>query len=1203
MFFSTFVYGDPDRGTRKRMWEYLTDLAIIRDSPWFLTGDFNDLIDNSEKEGGPMRAEGTFGDFRTFLSEGDCSDHRPIVSFFDPKKKKSKGLFRYDRRLKDNEEVTKLVAETWSERADNTVNQKIDSCRKAIVLWNKKQQQNSQKRLEELKKGIDEEMSSSNPNETRLLKLNEDLKTSYAAEKSYWKQRSRQLWLKLGDNNTSYFHAVARSRFAMNKFSVLEDDNENVIYEEDQMIKVISNYFQTLFTSKPVPANLKRQIIEAAIEPVISDEMNQLLISDPSEQEIKEAMFSIHPDKAPGPDGFSASFFQTNWSVVGPDIITEVQTFFTSGIMPRSSNDTHIRLIPKILAPKRVADYRPIALCNVCYKVISKLLSRRLQPLLELIISETQSAFVPKRAISDNVLITHEVLHYLKVSKAKVSCSMAVKTDMSKAYDRLEWDFIELVMRRFGFHEKWIDRVLSCITIVSYSILFNGTPRGKIVPSRGIRQGDPLSPYLFIICSEILSGLCRKAQASGKLEGLKVARGSPQINHLLFADDTMFFCKANSRSCKELKKILDNYEMVSGQLINLQKSSVTFSSKTPLATRNLVKGMLLIEKEGGVGKYLGLPEHFGRKKKDLFTAIVDRIRQKAASWSTKRLSSAGKMIMLKSVLASMPSYAMSCFKLPQSLCKRIQSALTRFWWDSDPEKKKMCWISWEKMAKPKHLGGLGFKDINNFNDALLAKLSWCIQNNPLCLLARILKGKYHAHTSFMENSIPNSASHGWRSICTGRELLIKKLGWVIGNGKSIKVWEDPLLFLKTPCTPIGPPTQEAQNLTVSDLFFPNSVIWDPVKLQLYLPEYKEFILTLKPSRLGAPDKLRWLGNPSGDYSTRSGYLAAAEAEELHLPLTPGPAMNWNQQVWGLKTSPKVKVFIWKTLQGALPVGTQLEARCVPVDPKCCRCGEPESILHLLFHCSFAKAVWEKALFSEDFVSTVCSTVREGLAMARTRLNLPPIGLDRGALYPWICWALWIARNQKIFEQRIFTIEDTILRAFQDAREWNLAQAASSPPIPPPNLPVRLVNLPTRQHWRNFSCCTDAAWTAEASSSAGSTGLGWIFSFNEEVISSHSSALSSISSALVAEALAIREALTMARDKGFNSLTLHSDFQILIKAIIAKSSLIEVHGILEDIRLIESAFVFLKFKFIPRRFNFGADSIAKQALRNFNSVAI
>lgn len=350
------------------------------------------------------------------------------------------------------------------------------------------------------------------------------------------------------------------------------------------------------------------------------------------------------------------------------------------------------------------------------------------------------------------------------------------------------------------------------------------------------------------------------------------------------------------------------------------------------------------------------------------------------------------------------------------------------------------------MAKPKHLGGLGFKDINNFNDVLLAKLSWRILNNPQCLLARILAGKYHAHTSFLESTIPNSSSHGWRSICIGRDLMIKQLGWVIGNGESIRIWHDPWLSLTTPCQPMGPPTQEAQNLKISDLFLPHSVIWDPVKVQHYLPEYKDYILTLKPSRLGAADKRRWLGNSSGEYTTRSGYITAAEILEAQNPTTLTPAVNWNQQVWKLKASPKVKIFIWKSLQGALPVGAQLESQCIPVNPKCCHCEEPETILHLLFHCNFAKAVWQQAQFSEDFVSSLCENVREGLSAAKTRVTLPPIGLDRGVLYPWICWALRIARNQKIFEKRVFSVEATILRAVQDAREWSLDQLPSSTPV-------------------------------------------------------------------------------------------------------------------------------------------------------------
>ncbi|CAA7062301.1 unnamed protein product [Microthlaspi erraticum] len=466
------------------------------------------------------------------------------------------------------------------------------------------------------------------------------------------------MWLALGDKNTSYFHAVTKGRKAINKFSVMEDEDQNV-----------------------------------ALKPCISDDVNSHLTSIPTPDEIKQACFAIHPDKAPGPDGFSAGFFQANWDTVSSKIITEIQSFFTTGILPKNINATHVRLIPKVTSPKKVADYRPIALCNVYFKMISKILTLRLQPVLNGMISENQSAFVPQRAISDNVLITHETLHYLKTSKAKKQVYMAVKSDMTKAYDRIEWEFVRLVLERLGFHPKWIQWVMQCLTTVSYTYLINGSAQGAVTPTRGIRQGDPLSPYIFILCSEVLSGLCNRAQVEGRLPGIRVSKRSPIVNHLLFADDTMIFCKADPKSCKELLSILRKYEEASGQKINRQKSAITFSSKTDQAVRQQVKNALEIQQEGGNGKYLGLPEHFGRRKKDLFSQIVDRVKQKAQSWSTRRLSPAGKLTMLKSVLAAMPTYTMTCFKFPVSLTKRIQSALTRFWWDGNDETKKMCWIS------------------------------------------------------------------------------------------------------------------------------------------------------------------------------------------------------------------------------------------------------------------------------------------------------------------------------------------------------------------------------------------------------------------------------------------------------------------------------------------------------------------------------
>ena len=238
-------------------------------------------------------------------------------------------------------------------------------------------------------------------------------------------------------------------------------------------------------------------------------------------------MFSIHADKAPGLDGFSVGFYQSFWDIIGEDVSKYIRDFFASGSLSNRQNETHVRLIPKSLGPKRVSDYRPIALCNTHYKIIAKILTKRLQPFLSSIISDHQTTFVPNRAISDNVLIAHEILHYLLTSGARVRCSMAIKTDMSKAYDRIEWDFLREVLACFDFHDTWIGWVMECVFSVSYSFLINGAPQGLVLPSRGLRQGAPLFPYLFILCTEALSGLCIQTQANCSLQGIKVARNSP----------------------------------------------------------------------------------------------------------------------------------------------------------------------------------------------------------------------------------------------------------------------------------------------------------------------------------------------------------------------------------------------------------------------------------------------------------------------------------------------------------------------------------------------------------------------------------------------------------------------------------------------------------------------------------------------------
>ena len=486
----SFVYGEPEVPNRSIFWDSLIDLALPRTSAWLLTGDFNEIIDNSEKSGGPERAEGTFGAFRNMLANcnlfdlqhsGNClswrgkrrthlvycrldrslvnpawsdsfptgrcqylgfegSDHRPLITVFDSAQRRRNRLFRFDRRLRDNEEIKELIANIWNLNAEASINDRLGLCRRAISAWTREQFFNSKEKIANLKQHLDTAMTDPLGNEELISAINGNLMAAYKEEEEFWRQRSRIMWLALGDRNSGYFHAVAKGRRARNKMFVIEDAESTAYYEEEQIAGQISTYFSEIFTSgnNDNTAGDMREIVASAITPNVSEAANERLISIPDPTEIKYALFLIHPDKAPGPDGFSASFFHSNWSTIGPSLISEIQAFFRTGRLPSATNNTHVRLIPKLTGAKLISDFRPIALCNIVYKVITKIISLRLKPTLQDIISETQSAFVPGRAISDNVLITHEILHYLKVSEAEVRRSMAVKTDMSKAYDRLE---------------------------------------------------------------------------------------------------------------------------------------------------------------------------------------------------------------------------------------------------------------------------------------------------------------------------------------------------------------------------------------------------------------------------------------------------------------------------------------------------------------------------------------------------------------------------------------------------------------------------------------------------------------------------------------------------------------------------------------------------------------------------------------------
>jgi len=368
---------------------------------------------------------------------------------------------------------------------------------------------------------------------------------------------------------------------------------------------------------------------------------------------------------------------------------------------------------------------------------------------------------------------------------------LALKIDISKAYDRVDWGFLRGVLMRMGFNEKWIQWMMICVSSVTYSVFMNFDRVGPIVPGRGLRQGHLLSPYLFILVAEGLSTLIHKAINIGDIHGVQLCRGVPVVSHLLFADDCFFFCRENVVEAHHLLTILKTYEEASGQEINSSKSEVFFSHKMSGAAQEDLSRIIGVRHVMGTGKYLRLPSMIGRDKRSIFSFIKDRIWKRINAWRGRALSKAGKEVMIKSVLQSIPSYIMSIYVLLNSIIDDIEMMMNAFWWGGMSNNRWIKWMAWERVACPKEFCGMGFSNFKAFNLAMVAKQGWSFLSKPESLVTRVFKSRYFPHSSFLGAKLGYNPSIAWRSIWNSRELLLHGSRWTIGNGQHVSVMNDP----------------------------------------------------------------------------------------------------------------------------------------------------------------------------------------------------------------------------------------------------------------------------------------------------------------------------------------------------------------------------------------------------------------------------
>ncbi|XP_073136897.1 uncharacterized protein [Henckelia pumila] len=335
------------------------------------------------------------------------------------------------------------------------------------------------------------------------------------------------------------------------------------------------------------------------------------------------------------------------------------------------------------------------------------------------------------------------------------------------------------------FSQQWVDIIMLCVTSGSYYVVVNDQLVGPIKPKRGLRQGDPLSPYLFILCAEGLSTLIEEAARKGVIHGSQVCRGALSISHLLFADDSVMFFRANIRECQAVKEILHNYEMASGQAVNFGKSGVMFSRNVEPTDQGNLSSLLEVLQPLNTGKYLGVPSLIGRSKKAVFRYIRDRVWRKVNDWRGKGLSKAGREVLVKSVGHAIPSYCMSSFLIPFFILEELQRMLNSFWWGSS-YKRGLNLMGWDKMCVRKEFGGLGFRDLRCFNLALLAKHGWNFITNPNALVSQVFRAKYFSDGNLVNANLGHNPSFTWRGIWHALILLKQGLRWKIGDGRRVK---------------------------------------------------------------------------------------------------------------------------------------------------------------------------------------------------------------------------------------------------------------------------------------------------------------------------------------------------------------------------------------------------------------------------------
>ncbi|XP_073046265.1 uncharacterized protein [Primulina eburnea] len=580
-------------------------------------------------------------------------------------------------------------------------------------------------------------------------------------------------------------------------------------------------------------------------------------------------------------------------SAVDNDGIAAIPSLEEGSPMPQGFTATTITLIPKVEGARAWSDFRPISLCNVTNKIISKLLYSRLRDVVERLVSPNQSGFVPGRMISDNILLAQELTHSITLPTR--GGNVILKLDMAKAYDRVQ----------------------------------------------GLRQGDPLSPLLFILGAEYLSrGLDRLYLQHPALRYRSDC--DFLISHLAYADDVIIFASGGSRGMQRLVDFLHHYENCSGQRVNAAKSSLILP---PRCSGRLRSRLLRITgfAEGHLPlKYLGVPHYRGNRTCSLFEPLLQSVRRKLEGWEIRTLSPGSRMTLIRSVLLSMPIYLFQVVQPPLAVMEKLERVFNAFLWGSRPLERNWHWARWSRACLPVLEGGLGFRRLKDLVECFSIKL-WFRFRQGSSLWARFLFRKYCRLDAPACVPARGSISPIWRRLLRIRPRAEPGIRWRVGLG-DVSFWDDTW-FGDVPLSSRYV-VHGGRDVRVSHFLSEGS--WDFDRLcAVVAPSVAEAIVLI-PVLSGDPDLARWIHSSDGAFSVRSAWELIRQR---------APSSDIFRQCWGSWLRPTMSFFLWRFWHQWLPVDEVLQRRGFALASRCQCCDMSETFTHIFIRSPVARSVW------------------------------------------------------------------------------------------------------------------------------------------------------------------------------------------------------------------------------------------------------